>query len=289
MTRIPLLIVALLLPLAGCLGIPEGSVTSGDTVTADVTVTDLHTGEQLWTNPALTFVVGAGTSQLGFGFERAVIGMQQGGTETIRITNDPSLAWGDQVAVDGVFEDDLLGTIEESQFQQFFGEPVIGETFEPQFSFYTFRVESVNAGTVTYRVLPEDGQQDAVPHLGATLVTSIDADRDIMIQTLVADPGATFAVQPPSPFNPNTPLGLEPGAYRAVGNDGDQIVYEFNGVAHPDVVGHDLRITVDITDVVRGDAGAVEPVDGNVGVRTSPVINGVPDEDVDYGPANDDA
>lgn len=284
MSRFPLLIVALLLPLAGCLGLPEGSIAPGDTITANVVVEDAHTGETLWTNNQLTFIAGTGASNLGFEFERQLMGKAQGFDGTLTVRDDPSLQWADEVRTEGVFEDDLLGTISEDQFRQFFGEPVEGEEFQPQFSFYSFRVEAIDAGTVTYRVLPEDGQSDDVPHLGATLVTTVDEAREVMIQTLVAIEGATFEVQPPSPFNPNTPLGLAPGAYRAVGNDGDFIVFEYASAGHPDIIGKDLRIRVEVLTVVPGSGQVIEPVDGNVGVRSSPVINGAPGGDVHYGP-----
>ena len=284
MNRIPLLIAAVLLPMAGCLGLPEGAVAPGDTVVVNVAAYDSATGELLMSNPQLTFVAGSGESDLGFEFERRLVGAAEGFEGTFRISNDPSLAWGDEVSVEGVFEDDLIGTIDTTQFEQFFGAPVVGETFNPQFSFYTFRVEAVENGTVTYRVMPEDGQEDAVPHLGAVLVTEVDLDRDVMLQTLTADVGATFEVQPPTPFNPNTPLGLAPGAYRAVGNEGNMIVYEYRAPGHPGLIGRDVRIEVSVVTVTAGAGQAVEPVDGNVGVRTSPYINGQPSSEVNYGP-----
>ncbi len=284
MNRTVLIVTALLLPLAGCLGFPEGSAGPGDLVVASVMVTDAETGAPLMTNQQLSFAVGSGLSRLGFSFERQVLGLTEGESATIKVTDDPSLQWGNTVNAQGVFEDSLTGTIDEGRFVQFFGELAVGETFTPQQSFYEFRVEDKSNGIVTFRALPEEGQLNPLPALGATVRTTVDESRGVLIQRLLANEGATFTIQPPSAISADTLLGLEPGAYQSVGNEGDEIVYRFNPTGDHRVVGHDLIIQVTIIGIREGAGGPnVEPVDGNYGVRASPVINGSPNTMAHYG------
>ena len=61
------LVAALFLAASGCVGLPEGSADTGDTVTIRYTTIDTVTGEELRTNRTATFVVGSGESGLGLG------------------------------------------------------------------------------------------------------------------------------------------------------------------------------------------------------------------------------
>lgn len=280
----PTLIIALLLaPLSGCLAVPDGAIGHGDNVQAIATVTDADTGEVLLSSQRINFAVGQGTSGLGYEFERRLIGEADDFEGTITIRGDPSMQWGRTVDAQALYESPLVQSIPQQQFVQTFGEPVAGENFAPPNSFFDYLVVSADGNVVQYRPLPADDQRDPVPNVGAILVTRVDGDT--LVQILEPDMGATFRILPPSQFNPGTPLGLEPGSYRTVGGDGQTITYQHSSSTNPGLVGRDLIIQVTVQSVRQAQApGPVEPVDGNYGVRTSPYVNGVPSDHVDFGP-----
>lgn len=283
MNKSILLIALFVVPLSGCLATPADAIGYGDTVQATATVTDAETGEVLLSGQRLNFAVGQGTSGLGYEFERDLIGEPTDFQGTFTIRGDPSLQWGRTVDVQAVYESPLVQSIPREQFEQAFGEPVQGETFAPPSSFFDYQVVSVDANVVQYRPLPEQGQRDPVPNVGAILVTRVEGDT--LVQVLEPDVGATFRVLPPSPFNPQTPLGLQPGSYRTIGGDGETITYQHSPSTNPDLVGHDLIIQVTVQSVRPSQStGQPEPVDGNYGVRNSPYVNGVPSNQVDFGP-----
>ncbi len=278
--------------MSGCLGIPEGAVAPGDTVQVVVDIYDADTDEQLVTNTAATFVVGNGDSGFGYEFERQLIALPEGYEGTLVVRNDPSLAWSGTVTVDSAFSSDLVQTAPVESYEQAFGPAAVGDIFRPQGALFNYEVVDIDAGLVAYKPLPEQGQRDPVPVVGAILVTEVQGDQ--LVQWLEPDVGATFRVAPPSPFNPTTPLGLAPGSYRALSGDGATITYEQSAASNPNVAGRDLRIEVRIMGVESsGGDDTVEPVGGNYGVRQSPVINGAPTAIPSYGamgkaPAHDD-
>src|SRR5688572_24751561 len=83
---------------AGLTGLPEGSAEFGDTVTVRYTV-ELANGTALRTDRGATFVLGAGGSGLGLGFERALRGHTAGENLTFEVADDPSLEFGRTVEV----------------------------------------------------------------------------------------------------------------------------------------------------------------------------------------------
>lgn len=274
-----------MLVLAGCTGVPQDAAGHLDRVTASVTVTDLESGETLVDGQSVTFRLGTGGSGFGFAFERSLTGLQQGATTTVTVRDDPSLAYQGEVQRDTHFEQPLTGQVPEQQFLGLFDDAVPGKVYAAEFSFYDLRVESVDNGTVTYRWLPEDGQRDDVPTLGATLVTTVDEDAELMVQELEPVVGATFVVQPPDQFQQGTPLDLEPGSYQTIGGQGGTLVFAYHPGTNPAVLGKDLRIEVTVTGIEQAaGTGTEPPEDGSYGVRQSPVINGQADAHPDFGP-----
>ncbi|MHB1261956.1 MAG: hypothetical protein ACYC2H_09610 [Thermoplasmatota archaeon] len=126
-------------------------------------------------------------------------------------------------------------------------------------------------GAVSFRIQAEDGQQDPVPSVGATLVTHVGETQ--LLRTLEPNIGTTFAISPPSQFQPSTPLGLEPGSYKVLGATATKLQYSHSTGA-PDLVGRDLRVQVTVLDVQEN--AAPVPTGGNFGVRSSPQVNGDP-------------
>lgn len=282
MNKSVLLIALLLVPLSGCLGIPEGAISHGDSIQATVTVRDADTGELILSQRPLDFQLGSGNSGLGFEFERQLIAKADDFFGNIVVRGDPSTQWSGTVDTQARFESDAVQQIPVAQFAQNFGTPSEGQIFTPQFSFFPYKVLAVNGDMVSYTAMPEQGQRDPLPHIGASLRTSIEGD--LLVQIVEPDVGATFRILPPSPFNPTTPLGLQPGSYQVLGGDGETISFRHSQATNPDVVGHDLDVTVRVTNV-RASPGSslVEPVDGNYGVRTSTYINGAPALNKDFG------
>ncbi len=287
MNKSVLLIALLLAPLSGCLGVPAGAIGPGANISAVVTVTDADSGETLIFSQGMNFEVGSGRSGLGFEFERALIGKSSDYEGTLVVRDDPSVAWRGPVTAQARFESPLVQQISLGQFSQAFGTPVEGDVFSPANSFFDYQVVAVSGDLVSYMPLPEQGQRDHVPTVGAYLVTTVEGDT--LVQTLEPDVGATFRVLPPSPFNPNTPLGLQPGSYRTIGGDGDTIQFEHSRVSNPDLAGRDLAIEVSIRTVQPGSNPLQEPFEGNYGMRSSTSVNGSPNPIPNFGPLSHDA
>lgn len=270
--RFPAVFAIAALLASGCLGIPEGAPDQGDVVTADWTAYDAETGTEVASGTADGFVLGSGESDLGLDFERHLIGVPAGETVSFVSESDPSRDFTEQITTDRVFGPHPLEvTVPRGDFTNFIGEPSLGQRFEV--SFYDAEVTQVTDTEVTYRVLAEDGQRDPVAFIGATLVTTLNDD-DTMTQTLDPDVGATFDIAQPSPFNPNTPLGLAPGAYRTAGADGDQIVYDYDPGMHAAIRDRAVRFEVTITSVEP--AASSGAPDGDYGRRDSPQLLGDP-------------
>lgn len=287
MNKSVLLIALLLAPLSGCLGVPSGAIGPGASISAVVTVTDADSGETLMFSQGMNFDVGSGESGLGFEFERALIGKSDDYEGTIIIRDDPSVEWQGPVSAQARYESPLVQQIPIQQFSQAFGTPVEGETFSPPNSFFDYQVVAVSGQTVSYKPLPEQGQRDEVPTIGAFLVTSVEGDT--LIQVLEPNVGATFRVIPPTPFNPNTPLGLAPGAYRTIGGDGASIQFEHSHVSDPNLAGRDLSIEVRVRTVQSGGDPLLEPFEGNYGMRDSTTVNGRANPTPDFGPLSSES
>lgn len=270
------------LALSGCTGIPAGAAGPGDFLTVTVTATDPTTGEALLDGVEVQLAMLSGNSGLGFDFERRLLGAAAG--DQVRFDKDPAVDYDQTVRVESSFDPiPLVADIGRNQFEGVFGPATAGMEFAPDFSFYRYRVEAVDNTTVTYRILAEDGQRNDVPQVGAVLVTHVDEAADTMTQSLDPAVGTTFQIAPPTPYNPTTPLGLAPGSYVTLGATATQIEYGFANTQYPQLLGRAVHFQVEVIEIQQGLSVQDIPEDGNIGVRNSPVVDGVVDPEPDFG------
>lgn len=257
---------------AGCLGLPPGSADNGDSVTVRYSAVDADTGASLRTERTATFVLGSGASGLGLAFERAIRGQLPNATTTFTIRNDPSTAFHGVVEVSRqlpdipVHQDAPRADFDASQF----GPAVVGKTF-PAYGIYQGTVTAVGETTVTFDVSATDGQRNAFPAIGAVLVSTVSGDA--IRRVLDPDIGAQFTIQPPSAFQPTTPLGLEAGTYRVLGATATHLQFTHSTSLQGDLIGKGVTYTVT---VVRVSPVAQAPAGDDYGVRNSPQVNGDP-------------
>lgn len=262
---------ALALLVSGCFGVPPGAADTGDSVSIRYTAYDLDSGAVLRENRTKDFDVGSGASGLGEQLERAVRGHKANDTFTVTVRDDPALEYKGVVEVNrSLAPIPIIQSAPRADFEQYVGPASVGQVF-PAYGIYDGVVTEVGNGTVTFRIQAEDGQEDPVPSVGATLVTHVGATH--LERTLDPNVGTTFAISPPSPFQPSTPLGLEPGSYKVLGATETKLQYGYSA-GEPDLVGRDLRIVVTVLDVQEN--AAPVPTSGNFGVRDSPQVNGDP-------------
>ena len=269
-----LLLLAAVLALlgAGCLGVPPGAADTGDSVTILYTAHDLDTGAALRENRTATFTVGAGDSGLGLMVEKAVRGHRQNDTFSVVVRGDPSLDYSAPASVNRTLAPIPANqTAPTSDFTNYVGEPTLGKTF-PAYGVYTGVVTAADNQTVTFNVVATDGQRDPVPSVGAVLVTQVTPTQ--LLRHLDPVNGSTFAVQPPSPFSPSTPLGLQPGSYKVLGATADKILYARSASTETDLIGKSLRVDVTVQQVTH--VQATLPTGGDFGVRSSPQVHGDP-------------
>lgn len=275
--KLPLLLVAALLVAAGsgCFGLPTGSADTGDAVAVRYSVFDAATGQLLRSDRSVSFALGSGDSGLGLQFERALRGQVAGSNVTFEVHDDASLSFRQPVEVNRLLSPiPRLQSVPRSEFDATpFGPATVGKEFDA-YGIYTGVVTSLNETLVNFTVSAQSQpQNDPVPAVGAVLRTTTTATH--LVRTLDPTVGATFAIQPPSPFNPSTPLGLAAGSYKVVGATDSMLQYLHADSTASDLIGKELRFTVAVVSVTAGSGGA-EPVDGNYGVRQSPQVNGDP-------------
>lgn len=287
---LPLLAFALLAS-AGCTGLAADSADFGDTVTVRYTIHDADNGTTLRPARSATFVLGSGASGLGQAFERHLRGAQAGENLTFTVEDDPSLAFRQTTTVARE-----LPTIERhqqaprNQFEGSLGPASVGRQLQ-LYGVYMAEVTAVTADRVNFTVSlarpPE--QTDEFANVGATLVSTQDDDE--IFGRLDPQVGVVFTVNPPTPTNPRTPLGLSPGTYRTAGATEDEIVYEMSASSSADLMGKALRFTVNVVRVVpaegtdgpacdEGEDG--ERKDCNYAAGRSPYVNGDPATVVDH-------
>ncbi len=283
--------------LSGCFG-------AGNTLQATMTYTayDPDTGAVLVDDAtgapiagvSITFHPGSGDSGFGTEFERQV--MAAGVNQTVNVTTRADYV--EQVGRERVFpSSSALVEVGYAEFVGALGEPTVGQTFDYS-QLYPARVEVVNEpitedavvtetdpdtgettertetrvvqpGTVTFRVIPEPGQRDPVPAVGAVLITLVEGDQ--ITQMLEPTVGAKFPIMA-SPQG--TPLGLAPGQYRTVGANETAILYEFSPHPSAMLLGRDVLIQATLTSVTSAALGEAPPASGaNFGARTSPQLN----------------
>lgn len=276
--KLPVLLAATafaLLAVSGCFGLPPGAAGHGDVVTVHYTAHDLATGQVLRNDRTVSFTLGSGDSGLGLAFERAVRGQAAGTTFSFEVHGDSSLAFTDPVNIDRALSPiPRHQSVPRSEFDATpFKPATVGKEFDA-YGIYKGVVTSVNETLVAFTVSAKsEAQREPVPSVGAVLLTTMTDSH--LLRSLEPTVGATFVIQPPSPFNPSTPLGLTPGSYKVVGATATQLQYLHAQSTASDLIGKELRFTVTI-DNVADSTGEVEPVDGNYGVRQSPQVNGDP-------------
>lgn len=262
---------------SGCTGIPEGTAANGALVTIDWTARDPQTGEVLAEGQDLRFVVGQGGSGLGRDLERSVVGRQENQTYSFVSEDDPTRAFEEEVRTPQLLgSDPAQGEVPIAAFRRSIGhDPEVNETFEFN-PFYEAKVVAVGETNLTYRFhLPGGEQRDPVGFVGAVLVSRIEDGQ--LVRTLEPQVGARFTVDPPSPQNPATPLGLEPGAYVTVGAEDGDIIYRRSSVADPALADRPVEFEVTVQEVQRLVGGTTELEEGNYGRRPgSPYLNGDP-------------
>jgi FKBP-type peptidyl-prolyl cis-trans isomerase 2 len=287
-----LLLAVAVLAAAGCTGLPAGSADNGDTVTVRYSVTDLD-GKTVRTERTATFVLGSGDSGLGLAFERALRGHLPNENLTFTVKDDPSLEFAKTVEVDRELPGiEQVQDADRQDFEDNVGPATIGQTF-PAFGIYTATVTGITADRVNFTIDAQPMQRNDVSSVGAVLVS--DPDGTMIHRTLDPKVGATFVINPPSPSNPQTPLGLEPGSYRTLGATQTTIQYGFSTSGALDLVGKDLRFRAVIVRLTPGQS-AIEPVcqgedadkDCNYAARPAPYVNGDPESVLDAMPTADE-
>jgi len=269
---LPLLAAAALVTLlSGCFGVPPGAADNGDNVRIRYTAYDLETGAVLRQNRTADFAVGSGASGLGSQLERAVRGHQANDTFTVEVRDDPALDYSGVVEVNRTLAPiPIVQSAPRMDFEQYVGEAFVGQRF-PAYGIYDGLVTNVTNETVHFRIEAQQGQEDPVPSVGAVLVTTVGETE--LRRELRPEVGATFAVSPPSPAQPSTPRGLEPGSYKVLGATETKLQYS-RSVGAPDLVGKDLRVVVTVVAVQQ--VPEPMPTSGNYGARSSPQVNGDP-------------
>jgi hypothetical protein len=257
---------------SGCTGVPAGAADTGDGVAVRFTITDAKSGQVLRQDATSSFVLGTGSSGLGLPFELAARGVLPNGTASTEYRYDPRMDYAGLVEVNRSLSPiPILQSAPRADFEQYVGPAVIGQVF-PAYGIYDGVVTEVATSTVSFRIQAEDGQEDPVPSVGATLVTHVGETE--LTRVLQPNLGQTFAISPPSQFQPSTPLGLEPGSYKTIGATSDRLQYSISADPNHDLIGRTLQVTLTVVDVEP--QPDVVPTSGNFGARASPQVNGDP-------------
>ncbi len=234
--------------LAGC---TDGArLDSADDITVTVTLRDPATGNvifenatgQPFENRTLTLRLGVDESPLGPAFMETLAKLREGD----RLQRQLNL---------GPFAGDVAGPrihgphgIVKTEHRLMF-EAKYDVEAEPGLIFnappyYKARVDSIDGDYVTYRLVPEDGQRDAVDQVGCIMITYVDGDN--MTQVLEPVVNATFVVAPSAP----APLGLEPGSYLVLGSNETHLLFGRHPSLLVDWVGRDVLFEVRVTKIV---------------------------------------
>jgi hypothetical protein len=261
------------LVVSGCTGYGPGP-DPRDAVTVRY---DLHyagNGTLIRSNLTETFVVGDQSSMFGKPVDDEIMQRRLGESFEVDLAG-----YGETVHVNrSLAAIPVFQSAPRADFEQFVGAASVNQTF-PAYGIYDGVVTEVTNDTVFFRILAIDGQEDPVPSVGATLVTTI-GETDLL-RDLRPNVGQTFVISPPSPYQPSTPLGLDPGAYIVRGASDTQLEYGRSPLGDPalfndpKIVGKDLVVEVQIL--------AIQPEpepSGNYGVRSprtaDPLLTGEP-------------
>ncbi|HUR62763.1 MAG TPA: hypothetical protein VM286_10445 [Candidatus Thermoplasmatota archaeon] len=268
--RIPsaLALALVLLPLAGCLGYPPGTIRPGDTVTVTYTATDLATGKVLARDQTATFVAGSGASGLGRDLERAVLGHRTNDTLSLESRGDAGRGFNQVVEAQQVFDSrDIVQTYNTSAFEDALKEKAtVGMAFSA-FG-YNATVTDVTPALVTFRLTPRDGARQGFPEYGLTMVDSTQGGK--VVRTLEPTPGVVFtvgyagqiALQALQADGTSEPFPA--GTYKVLPAAGGHLRFSYSAGTATALLEKDVRFEAKIV--------AVEP-----GVRTAPVVEGCRD------------
>lgn len=267
-----LLLVTASIAASGCTG------SEPDTLAViDWTARDPETGEVLAEGRGTQFVVGRGGSFLGDDLERSLRGRSAGENYTFVSRGDESRTLSEEVRTPQLLGSDAAQQeISVAAFNRTLGhDPMVGEVFDYN-PFYQAQVVAVGAQNLTFRFYLEGGEQrDPVPIVGAVLVSRIEDER--LLRILEPDVGARFSIQPPSPQNPSTALGLAPGIYTTVGAEDGDLVYHRAAVTDVALLDEPVEFEVHVREVRQLTVVGTDLEEGHYGVRGgSPYVKGDP-------------
>jgi hypothetical protein len=262
---------ALAVLLAGCFGVPPGTVRAGDTVTVSYVATDAS-GAVVAQGATATFVAGHPAAGLGPDLGNAVVGRHA--NETVSLTT----RLADAVEAAQLFDERArVQTYNTSAFAKAVGTPTVGMNFSAYG--YNATLTAVTPELVTFELLARDGLRQPFPEYGLTMVYSSQGDQ--LVKTLEPTPGKVFAIdfagqialQAIHPDGTGEPLPA--GTYRVLPASGGRL--HFAHTAGPDAALLDQDVTVALTIVtVEGGQGGAPQVTGGYGARYSPQLRGDP-------------
>lgn len=209
------------------------------------------------------FVMGAGTSGLGFDVERGLIGISVNETTTILSEDDPSRGFSTTVRRPAELGGgEMMRSIPRGQFESSLGTPTVGMVFQLD-QVVSAAVTSFDNTTVEAQVTLQDGEDFDAAIVGSKVVARVTPTT----YTFILEPvdGQTFAVA----ANPlGTPLDLAAGTYRSIGLQGTEAVWAFSSTPAA-LVEVPIEVHAKITKITS--VQALVPT-GDYGVRTSPVL-----------------
>ncbi len=257
---IPLLLTAML---AGCFGVPEGTADVGDFVTVDWVAKDPETGEIIRQGNSLRFAVGSGTSGLGALVEYSVIGKAVNTPYTF-YSDDPSRGFEAMFTPDRISEIPVEQEVPRAAYSQQFGEPTVGD-MQDLGNDIALEVAAVTSDMVTIRYVIEGTVTLDDPDYGMAQHVRVDGDMVVIEYTIEHE--TTFLVRPniPPRFE-----GMPTGTYKAIGDDGDKLVFRYTRILDPLMIDVPLEFEITINSVQK--APAVALPEGSYGGRSSPQL-----------------
>jgi hypothetical protein len=253
-----ILVLLLLMPLAGCIGYPPDAARFGDRASISYDAYDLATGQVVLRNATAQLVVGS-PSAVGLDVSRALIGNRVGDTLRVESRNDPGrLLTQTRYSPSELDRFPAQQSVPRTSFEFTLGPAEVGQEYP--FRAARLTVTQLNETHVTIRYLDAD---TPVPEFGLRQVFTVSGDQ-VTVRIEPMENAATFQ-------GPIEGLLPDAGTYRARGMDGDRVVYDFNPVAHKDLVGKDLVFQVTVLSVTRGNAVPQAP-EGEYGHRASPQL-----------------
>ncbi len=252
--------------LSGCFGVPEGGAQLGDTVAIDWIAYDPETGEVIREGSS-QFAIGSGDSRLGKLLETSLIGHKVNDTYRF-LSDDPSRSFEAFYKPPRFSEFPAVDQVPRNSFEASFGPTVVGdehdlgngvmvvvESLSTQGSTELVHFRYVLNGTVE---LPD-------PNYPGKQIVTARGDNLILEYVPILDTTFLLGERQTGPF-----FGMPPGMYKAVGADGDLLVYRRANVVDPALAEVPIEFEVTVRALL-----AAEPVatpDGAYGARDSPML-----------------